>query len=386
MIASFDDRRIFRTDRKRADLQRGLACAQMSLMRAAPPVPRLPRALLAGAALATAAVALAALPPGAANPAGAGRSAAAADPTAASTRGFPAGSPPAPARPPAQDLLLACPTTRDYVGRVVATVMVDGKGPFRFIIDTGANESTISPKLAVVLGLEPSASDTLRVAGVTGTAMVPSVRIDSLRAGDVVISHTSLPVLWSPVMAGADGILGAAGLAHDTLFVDFRHDTVTIRRADGAAVPAGYTRIRARRIYGGLLSLSGEVGNVPITAIIDTGSPQTLGNLALFRALYSHPQAGKPVVASVYGATRQVSLGSEKLAPTIDLGAIQIGNPLLIFGDFPIFKLWGLTRRPAIILGMDVLGTVDAFSIDFQHAEIDVAPQYDLMAHIPVTG
>lgn len=337
-------------------------------MRAVARILRLPCALWAGAALAGAAVALPA-------------------PPHASPTVTPAGSPPAAAlAPPPQDLLLACPTTRDYVGRVVARVMVDGKGPFRFIIDTGANESTISPKLAAALGLHPSATDSLRVAGVTGTAMVPSVRIETLRAGDLVISHTSLPVIWSPVMAGADGILGAAGLAQDILFVDFRHNTVTIRRAGGAAVPAGYTRIRARRIYGGLLSLPGEVGHVPITAIVDTGSPQTLGNLALFRALYSHPQAGKPVVTSVYGATRQVRPGSVRLAPTIDLGAIQIANPMLVFGHFPIFKVWGLTGQPAIILGMDVLGTVDAFSIDFQHTEIDVAPQYDLMTHIPLTG
>lgn len=347
----------------------------MSDMRAVPRMLRLPRALLAGAALATAAVAIAAPPPhGAAHPAGAARSTAAANSTA-----VPA--------PPPQDLLLACPTTRDYVGRVVATVVVDGKGPFRFIIDTGANQSTISPKLVAALGLHPSATDLLRVAGVTGTAMVPSVRIESLRVGALIISHTRLPVIWSPVMAGADGILGAAGLTEDTLSVDFRHNTVKIRRADAAAIPAGYTRVRATRLYGGLLSVPGEVGQVPITAIIDTGSPQTLGNLELFRALYSRPQEGKPVVANVYGATRQVRPGRVKLAPTIDLGAIQVGNPVLVFGDFPIFKVWGLTGHPAIILGMDVLGTVAAFSIDFQHAEIDVAPQvYDPMAHIPLTG
>jgi hypothetical protein len=39
------------------------------------------------------------------------------------------------------------------------------------------------------------------------------------------------------------------------------------------------------------------------------------------------------------------------------------------------------------LLGMDVLGTVDAFSIDFRHAEIGVAPRtYDPSGHIPLTG
>jgi predicted aspartyl protease len=263
--------------------------------------------------------------------------------------------------------------------------MVNGKGPFRFIIDTGANESTISPKLAAALGLTPSISEPIRIAGVTGTAIVPSVPIESLRAGAFDIAHSRLAVIWSPIMTGADGILGAAGLAEDSLLVDFRHNTVVIRRAKDAPVPAAYATVRAARLSGGLLSVPGDVSGVPVEAIIDTGSPQTLGNMALYRALYSNPHAGGK--ASVYGVTKQVRPGNVQVAPTVDLGAIRIGNAVLVFGDFPIFKVWGLTARPAIILGMDVLGTVDAFSIDFRHAQIGVAPHvYDPDAHMGLTG
>ncbi|MBW4050359.1 MAG: hypothetical protein HIU85_02695 [Proteobacteria bacterium] len=344
----------------------------MIRMRAALRILRLPCALLAGAALASAVLA-SPVPP---------RSPAA--------RAGPAVVPPQavdPAKPlPPQDLLLACPTTRDYVGRVVAEVMVDGKGPFRFIIDTGANQSTIAPRLAAALGLTSSAREPIRVAGVTGTAIVPSVRIESLRAGALNITHTRLPVIWSPIMAGADGILGAAGLDHDSLLVDFRRNTVEIRRASGSGLREGYARLRATRLPGGLLSVPGEVGNVRVTAIIDTGSPQTLGNMALFRILYADARSrGKFASASVYGATKQVRLGEVHLTPAIDLGSIRIGKPVLVFGDFPIFDTWGLTRQPAIILGMDVLGTVNAFSIDFRYAELNLAASqvYYAEAHEP---
>lgn len=284
-----------------------------------------------------------------------------------------------------QDLLLACPTTRDYVGRVVAAVMVDGRGPYRFIVDTGANESTISPKLAAALGLAPSTTRSLRIAGVTGTEIVPSVSIESLRAGAMVIAHSRIPVVWSPIMTGADGILGAAGLAQDSLLVDFLHNTVVIHTADDVGIPAGYARVQATRLRSGLLSVPGEVGGVPVDAIIDTGSPQTLGNMALYRALYSNPNGGG--TANVFGVTKQVRPGNVQVAPTVDLGAIRIGNAVLVFGDFPIFEVWGLTARPVIILGMDVLGTVDAFAIDFRHAAIGVAPrQYDPNQHIGLTG
>lgn len=289
------------------------------------------------------------------------------------------GSGPANAPPEAlssQDLLLACPTTRDHVGRVVANAMVDGKGPFRFIIDTGANHSTASPRLATSLGLAPSIRDSMRVAGITGTAIVPSIPIRDLRAGDLTITHAQFPIIWSAIMTGADGILGVAGLTDDSLLVDFRHNRVVISRAESAAIPAGFTRIHASRLHDGLLSVPGQVGDVWVTAIIDTGSPQTLGNMPLYRALNSAPPGGaKAPAANVYGATRQVRPGQVQVAPTVDLGAIRIGNAVLVFGDFPIFTVWGLSQRPAIILGMDVLGTVNAFSIDFRHAEIGIDPR-----------
>jgi predicted aspartyl protease len=357
--------------REAADLRARPLCAQMSGMRAALAILRLTSVRLAAVAVTSAVAVLPAFSHGAGT---------APAPLAGSV---PAAEAPEAAKP--EDLLLACPTTRDYVGRVVAAVMVDGRGPFRFIVDTGANESTISPKLAAALGLAPSSSRPLRIAGVTGTEIVPSVPVESLRAGALVIAHSQLPVIWSPIMTGADGILGAAGLAQDSLLVDFLHNTVVIHTAADVGIPSGYARVQATRLRGGLLSVPGEVGNVPVDAIIDTGSPQTLGNMALYRALYSKPGAGGK--ANVYGVTRQVRPGNVQVAPTVDLGAIRIGNAVLVFGDFPIFKVWGLTEHPAIILGMDVLGTVDAFAIDFRHATIGIAPRdYDPNQHIGLTG
>lgn len=296
-------------------------------------------------------------------------------PAPAASQAAAAAQVPQPASP--QDLLFACPTSLDHIGRVVAAVMIDGKGPFRFIIDTGANRSTISPHLAAVLRLQPSLQQAIRVTGITGTAEVATVPIEKLQAGDVVISHTRFPVIEAPIMAGADGILGAAGLQEERLLVDFRHNRVVITRSHGDSVPWGFTRVSATRLNGGLLSVPGEVGNVHVEAIIDTGSQHTLGNLALYRALYAHERGkGKYLATDVYGATRQVGAGRLQLAPVIDLGALRIAGVALVFGDFHIFEAWGKTDRPAMVLGMDVLGTVNAFAIDFRHEVIAIDSRY----------
>ncbi|MGC8517733.1 MAG: aspartyl protease family protein [Steroidobacteraceae bacterium] len=295
--------------------------------------------------------------------------------TVPSARG-PSESPPLPPSP--EDLLFACPTTLDHIGRVVAAVSIDGKGPFRFILDTGANHSTISPRLAATLGLKPSTRQLIDVTGVTGTAEEPSVLITKLQAGELAITNSRFPVIWASVMAGADGILGAAGLRKDRIFVSFQHNQVIITRSRTEALPWGFSRMWATRLHGGLLSVPGRVGGVRVRAIIDTGSQRTLGNLALYRQLFAEEQGkGKYLNADVYGATRQVGIGKLQIAPSINLGAIKISGVGLVFGDFNIFRAWGLTHRPTIILGMDVLGTVKAFVIDFRYGEIGIDTTYD---------
>src|SRR5262249_19642673 len=54
------------------------------------------------------------------------------------------------------EALYAAPTRLDRIGRIVAPVMLNGRGPFRFVVDTGANRSVITTQLAAALGLEAS--------------------------------------------------------------------------------------------------------------------------------------------------------------------------------------------------------------------------------------
>lgn len=271
--------------------------------------------------------------------------------------------------------LFACPTTLDHIGRVVAPVMVDGQGPFRFVIDTGASRSSVGPSLVQTLGLKMGTVPSLELEGITGSAPVSAVTIDRLNAGSVSIQHTPMPVLWAPVMAGADGILGVAGLTEQTLLVDFQHNRVVLGSALDASVRFNYSRVHTEVVDGGLMTAVAYVGNVEVLAIIDTGSERTLGNPALQKALRVHaPGPGQlEPVTSVYGATKQVEAGQVVASPVIAMGPLRVEGVDLIYGDFHIFKLWKLQRTPAIILGMDVLGTVKALGFDFRHHELYVS-------------
>lgn len=271
-------------------------------------------------------------------------------------------------------LLFASPTTRDHVGRVTVPVTINGKGPFRFIVDTGANHSTITPDLVQKLGLQPSEAASIVLDGITGSAQVTFVNIDRLQAGEMTIEATAMPVVSADIMGGADGILGAAGFTTNSLMVDFQHNRVAISRNVAAAVRTEAQKVHALRQAHGLITLETRVGGVPVLAVIDTGSERTLGNLALRDALR---MPGRPAavaqVTSVYGATEKIEAGEIRIAPTIVIQSLRIIDVAIVYGDFHIFKVWEMTDKPAMIIGMDVLGTVPALGIDFERQDVYLA-------------
>jgi hypothetical protein len=82
-------------------------------------------------------------------------------------------------------------------------------------------------------------------------------------------------------------------------------------------------------------------------------------------------------MTDVYGATIDVEKGELHLAPTIALGPVRIARVDVVFGDFHIFEVWGMQSLPAIIIGMDVLGTADSLGIDFRRSEVYLeSPQH----------
>jgi predicted aspartyl protease len=273
--------------------------------------------------------------------------------------------------------LFATPTTRDHIGRVVVPVMINGQGPFRFIVDTGANRSTISPHLVRTLGLTPAVGSTVVVNGITGAAQTVYVVVDSLQAGALLMDETALPIVWAPVMAGADGILGAAGLFEKSLLIDFQRNRVEIARRVDSFLRSQSVRIRALSLTHGLVAVDARVGRTRVTAIIDTGAERTLGNLALRDAVKMPRSRGLVTLTSVYGATEDIEPGEIARAPPITIESLQITDVAIVYGDFHIFGVWGLQATPALVIGMDVLGTVASLSIDFKNKEIYVASLRD---------
>jgi predicted aspartyl protease len=261
----------------------------------------------------------------------------------------------------------AAPTMRDRIGRVWAPVMINGKGPFRLVLDTGATSSAIIGSVAQRLGLPVKESSKTKLVGVTGSLIVPYVVVDQMEVGDLLISGAKLPIV-PDVFGGAEGVLGTQGLADKRIYIDFRRDVLEIEYSRSKPAPAGLKRLKFDVMRGRLAMLDLNVGGVRTKAIIDTGAQQTIGNNSLREALLL--RARKLNDTSVIGVTLDIEKGQSILTPPIALGDIQIRNLRITFGDMQIFNHWSLTQQPTILIGMDVIGSLETFVIDYKRREL----------------
>ena len=288
-----------------------------------------------------------------------------------------AGAPVAPAAEPLAEVLVqtsepkfVAPTRRDRIGRIWAPVMIDGKGPFRLVLDTGANRSAITARTAQLMGVSPSEDGATRVTGFTGTAIVPTVHVKEMEVGDVLVAPADLPVL-ADVFGGAQGVLGIEGLAGKRIYADFGHDELIIARSHGEPARRDFTTVPLRLVRG-LLVADVMVGSVRAKAIIDTGAQGTVGNLVLRNALMRHPPRNA-TREEIIGVTLDVQGGDYLPMPDIAFGDhLTVKGVHVTFGDMYLFQHWGLTEEPALTIGMDLLGTFDVLIIDYARRELQV--------------
>jgi predicted aspartyl protease len=261
------------------------------------------------------------------------------------------------------------PTRRDKIGRIWAPVMINGRGPFRLVLDTGASRSAITAQVADALGIPPDSSRPVLLRGVTGSLAVPTIHVDSFAVGDVILTPATLPIV-TDALGGAEGVLGTEGFGDKRLYIDFEHDSITITRSRGERVRADFVVIPLERSSAGLLAIHAQVGGVRVRAIIDTGGQSTIGNEAMRDSLVRrHAKGTSSPVTDVTTTTQDAESFP---SPPIELGSIQIRGARITYGDMRIFEHWHLINEPALLIGMDALGLLDVFIIDYRRRELQL--------------
>jgi hypothetical protein len=270
------------------------------------------------------------------------------------------------------------PTRRDRIGRIWAPVYINGQGPFRLVLDSGANHSGITEQVAQTLGLPADTSQQVMLRGVTGSAAVPTVRVDSFVVGDVQEGVERLPIV-TDALGGAEGVLGTDGMQNRRIFIDFRRDLISITRSKAEHADAGYRVIPFETMRGNLVVVDASVGGIRTKAIIDTGGQVTIANLALRQALEHRKAELLGQVTHIEGVTTDIQDADVLNTPPLRMDGIdESGSTLEIrfrdvsFGDMRIFEHWRLTDEPAMLIGMDALGLLDTLIIDYRRHELQI--------------
>lgn len=256
--------------------------------------------------------------------------------------------------------------------RMTVPVSIDGSAPQPFIIDSGAERSAISRQLAGVLRLAPGPS--VRLTTMTGQSRVGTVIVPSLTVGRVHDERAfNAPALEARHM-GAHGLLGIEQLRRHAVSIDFDADSITLRpsRREGgrpAPRPAATDEIviTARSRLGQLIVTEAEFEGTRVTAVIDTGSQISIGNLALQRRLRRIPLKGPIDMTSVTGETLTVNY---HVAERVKFGSVTLQGVPVAFADIAPFERFGLGKRPAVMLGMDALRAFRRVEIDFPQRKI----------------
>ena len=251
---------------------------------------------------------------------------------------------------------------RDEYDRMTVAVRVSDSGPYRFLVDTGAERTIISRQLAGRLGLV--AGVPTRMQSVAGASNVTTVDIPMID-----VSRRRFPVSGAPALEevhiGADGVLGVDSLASSQVNFDFKRGVMGIAPSRAPSFVNDPTTIvvEARRRHGRLMFTRANVDGATTVVVIDTGSQITIGNAALRRRLLGHRPLGEMTeLETVVGEKMMVELATVRL---LDLDGVQLKDMRIAFVDSPVFRQLELDERPAMLLGMNALRGFDKVSIDF---------------------
>ena len=251
--------------------------------------------------------------------------------------------------------------------RLTVQVLVNGSGPYNFIVDSGADTSVVGLRIARELQLPLGTPAILN--SMTARKIVDRVKVGQLTVGASIVRDLELPALRELDVGGA-GMIGIDALVHQRLMMDFDKRLIKV---EDARIPVKYYPgeivITARRQRGQLILTHVKAAGLELDAVIDTGTQITIGNLAL-RDQLIRGNRKKFVTIPVIGVTGEKVDLQLAVVGELRLGPVVLRNVPMAFADVPPFKTFGLSDGPALLLGTDILEKFRQISLDFRARKI----------------
>jgi hypothetical protein len=226
---------------------------------------------------------------------------------------------------------------------VYLDVMLNGKGPYHFIFDTGG-ANIVDPAVAREIGAAGVGSAQGSGVG-SQTEGFSFANVKTLQVGDAVLTDQVFGI--APVRLGfgmsagrpVDGLIGWEVLARYVTTFDYANDTVTLAMPGTAQAPAN-GHVVPFVFYGTQPQIACTIDGVPGECTIDTGARDTITFMSPFLA--AHPEVvptkmtavgingfgvGGPAMGKL-GRVSQVGIGDLTLTNLIGDYAVQTAGAL----------------------------------------------------------
>ena len=232
----------------------------------------------------------------------------------------------------------------------VVEVMVNGRGPFRFGVETGANFVALSPDFA--------AKANLRSAGTT--ADLPAFRIDSITLGGASF-HDVRAAALPRGGTGVDGLLGLP-FFHDVLLtIDYAARQLRISR-DTLRAPDGDSILQLTHA-GPFWGVPIDFAGVPLVGVLDTRGTGMLSVIPDVATRLRFEGDLKVIGRARGAAIPDVEVKAGQLDGSVQLGGYSFPRPMISIRPLPP----GFPTGP--IIGDNVLRNF-VVSLDQRHGRL----------------
>ena len=220
---------------------------------------------------------------------------------------------------------------------ILLPVQVNGRGPFDFILDTGAGTSLLSSDLAKQLDVKVIGSKEGHSAGEkvsVSLAKIDFLAVGGIKLSDVDVGIVDLATIGKTIGAKIDGDLGYNFLKHFRVSIDYRDCEI---RLDDPKRVESFSRSAKTEIPIRLASPAKPLilvdvhanGRGPFQFAIDTGTSTTAIAPELAKQLGVESSPVGP--GTTGGASVDFSAGS---LPSFQLGGAKIDNMAVVVADF----------------------------------------------------
>jgi hypothetical protein len=221
-----------------------------------------------------------------------------------------------------------------FGGRPTIDLTINGKGPFTFILDSGAQGSLINPDLAAELNLEPQGEMHVGSPADSVGSIVKLYQATKITAGELEITGLRLFAMPLPRISGNGvlprGVLSPAIFKGILLTFDYPRGRVVLEKgqlpaADGAQV---FEYKADRRLPTVPVFMAGKEFDL----YLDLGAPGTI-------VLPGKEAAGLPLetaptkLPSMRLVTGEIPLVGAKLDGKATLGRYSFDHPMIAFGE-----------------------------------------------------